>query len=209
MEFTRVAEQRTSVREFTEEQVPVSDIREMIRIAGCAPCVGGKETWRFIAVTRKSLMHKMADAVKKKYDELMPASDGRINDIVKNTVGTFSTVFTKAPVVIAVLSEPYTAVIDKILTETSFTHGDINKLRNYPDIQTIGACIENLILAAVNLGYGACWQTGSMVAKDELSEMLNVKKPFELTAFVAVGKPRETPLPRKKKPVEETLTLIE
>ena len=208
MEFSKAAEQRTSVRSFTSEPVPEDKLREMVRIAGMAPCIGGKEVWNFVAITNKELIEKMAHAVKAKYDEILPKNDERITDSVRSSVEMFSSIFTKAPAVIAVLAEPYTAIIDKVLSQTSHSHSDINKLRNYPDIQTMGAAIENLLLAATDLGYGACWQTGAMVAKEELSKLIGIKEPFSLIAFVAVGKPDIEVMPRVKKPVEEIFSVI-
>lgn len=209
MEFADVLARRASVRHFTEEAVPVDKLREMVRMAGTAPCIGGRETWSFIAVTNKELMRKMAEAVKQKYDEIIPEGGDHVTDNVRNAVESFSTIFLNAPAVIAVLSEPYTAVIDKVLEQTSYSHDDINELRNHPDIQTIGAAIENLLLAAVDMGYGACWQTGPMVAKEELSKLLGVKEPYSLFAFVAVGKPAVEIKPREKKPVGEMFSVIE
>jgi len=209
MEFIKVVGQRTSVRSFTDEPVPVEKLMEMVRIAGMAPCIGGKENWSFIAITNKELIVKMADVVKAKYNETLPNNDDRVAGNERSAVETFSTVFEKAPAVIAVLTEPYVAVIDKALSATDFSHSDMNKLRNYPDMQTIGASIENLLLAVVDLGYGACWQTGPMVAKEELSKLIGVKEPYSLIAFVAIGKPDKIISPRVKKPLVEIFKLID
>jgi nitroreductase len=209
MEFKQVAEKRSSVRNFMDEKIPVEKLKEMVRIAAMAPCISGKETWKFVAITNKELIKKMANVVKSKYEEILPKDDERLTENIKHTVEMFSSVFVKAPAVIAVLAEPYTAIIDKVLSETSFTHEEINKMRNHPDIQTIGAAIQNLLLSAVDLGYGACWLTGPMVAKEELSKLIGVKEPFSLIAFVAVGKPDKEVAPRIKKPVDEIFEVIE
>jgi nitroreductase len=209
MEFKQVAEKRSSVRNFTDEKIPIETLKEMVRIAAMAPCISGKETWKFIAITNKELIKKLSDAVKIKYEEILPKNDERVTESIKHAVEMFSSVFVKAHAVIAVLAEPYTAIIDKVLSETSFTHEEINKMRNHPDIQTIGAAIQNLLLSAVDMGYGACWLTGPMVAKEELSNLIGVKEPYSLIAFVAVGKPDKEVTPRIKKPVDEIFEVIE
>ncbi|MDP2364200.1 MAG: nitroreductase family protein [Ignavibacteria bacterium] len=209
MEFKQVTEKRSSVRNFTDEKIPIEKLKEMVRIAALAPCISGKETWKFIAITNKELIKKLSDVVKLKYEEILPKDDERVTENIKHTVEMFSSVFVKAPAVIAVLAEPYTAIIDKVLSETSFTHEEINKMRNHPDIQTIGAAIQNLLLAAVDMGYGACWLTGPMVAKEELSKLIGVKEPYSLIAFVAVGKSDKEVTPRIKKPVDEIFEVIE
>lgn len=209
MEFIDVIEKRASARNFTDEPIPLEKLKEMVRIAGTAPCISGKETWKFVAITNKEIMQKMAEAVKSKYNDILPDNDERLTENTKRAVEMFSSVFVKAPAVIAVLAEPYTAIIDQVLAETSYTHDEINKLRNFPDIQTIGAAIENLLLAAVDMGYGACWLTGPMVAKDELSEIMEVKDPFSLFAFVAVGKTDKEPVPRTKTQVDDILEILD
>ena len=209
MEFKDAAAQRTSVRNFTDEKIPVSDLQEMVRIARLAPSISGAELWRFIAVTNKDVLKQMGEAVKKKYDEIIPENDKRVTENVKLAVTQFSTFFLKAPAIIAVLMQPYTAIIDNILSDTKYTHEEINKIRNYPDIQSIGAAIQNLLLAAVDLGYGACWLTGPMVAKDELSEIIGIKAPHTLAAFVAVGKPDKEQTPKTKKSVDEIFRIMD
>ncbi|MBI9072881.1 MAG: nitroreductase family protein [Melioribacteraceae bacterium] len=209
MEFIEVAEKRTSVRSFTDEPVPADKLKEMVRIAATAPCIGGKETWKFKAVTNKAVMKKMADVVKTKYKEVLPGNDERITENTKRAVEMFSSLFEKAPAVIAVLAEPYTAIVDQVLSETAYNHDELNKMRNYPDIQTIGAAIQNLLLAAVNLGYGACWLTGPMVAKEELSKLINVENPYKLFAFVAVGKSDKETVPRTKTPIDNIFEIIQ
>ncbi len=209
MEFTKVVQLRTSVRSFSGEKIPFNDLRKMAEIAGMAPCIGGKEVWKFVAITNRELMSQMEAAVRNKYNSILPPEAESANEGVKNAVESFSTIFTKAPAMFAILASPYTALIDRVLSQTSYSHSDINKMRNYPDIQTIGAAIENLILAAVDLGYAACWQTGPMVAKEELSSIIGVKPPFSLIAFVAVGKPDHEITPRHRRPVEEIFEVIE
>jgi nitroreductase len=89
------------------------------------------------------------------------------------------------------------------------THDEINKMRNYPDIQSAGASIQNLLLAAVDMGYGACWLSGPMVAKDDIEKMLNINEPEKLLAFIVVGKPVSTPRPKGKSDLSETMQIIE
>jgi len=48
-----------------------------------------------------------------------------------------------------------------------------------------------------------------MVAEKELEEMLQVKPPFRLISFVAMGKPAKELSPRDKKPIDEMLRVIE
>jgi nitroreductase len=89
------------------------------------------------------------------------------------------------------------------------SHEEINRIRNYPDIQSAGACIQNMLLAAVDLGYGACWLSAPMIAKQEIESILKLKEGFHLIAFVAVGKPDRPVVPKEKKAVDEMIELID
>ncbi len=64
-----------------------------------------------------------------------------------------------------------------------------------------------MILAAVDLGYGACWLSGPLVAKDDLEPMLGIHRPWKLSAMVAMGKPAANVRQRDKKPVDEILEI--
>jgi len=71
--------------------------------------------------------------------------------------------------------------------------------------------LENLQLAAANLGYGTCWMTGPTYAAQEISEYIGFTKAgYFLAAMSPLGVPDEGKWaypPRK--PVEEILTIIE
>ena len=171
MELKEVIEKRKSVRHFKNEEVPVDILKEMVRRAGLAPSINNSQPWKYLAVTNNEVLKDMADTVHKKIEEMFPAGENDKKKTVRETVDRFSTFFGNAPALLVVLNKPYEAVVDSILEESEFNHDDINQLRNHPNIQSIGAAVENILLSAVDLGYGACWLTGLLVAKNELSEI--------------------------------------
>jgi nitroreductase len=205
MELLQVIEQRASVRVFTEEKVVIADLKEMVRRAGMAPSVNNYQPWKFIAVTNSRLLHRMASDVSRKISGL-PNSDIKRADLVKSQVEWFATFFENAPAVIVLAMESYETVLEK---GVELSHDEINRLRNYPDIQSAGAAIQNILLSAVDLGYGACWMSAPMVAKYELESMLNISDPWHLVAFVAVGRPKNPQKPSNRKNLEEIFELME
>ncbi len=80
-------------------------------------------------------------------------------------------------------------------------------MRGYPDIQSIGAAVQNLLLAALDIGYGTCWLSGPVVAREEIEACLDIQTPWRLAAMVAVGKPFGNATQREKKPIEEIFEL--
>ncbi len=209
MQLRDAIEQRASVRKFTSAPTPVADLREMVRRAGLAPSINNEQPWKFIAITNKALLQKLAQTVQQQLDELFPDSDNARDQGVKNTLEYYSTFFKDAPALIAVTSKNYEAMVDKLLMFKDIQHKDINAMRNFPDVQSIGAAIQNLLLTAVDLGYGACWLSGLMIAGKELQALLQIEEPWHLAAFVAVGKPAAPPRSRDKKPLEEIFQVID
>jgi len=207
MELKEAIYNRSSVRNFTKEKVSEENLRELVRRAGAAPSINNSEPWKFIAITNEDLLKELGDVVRIKYKNLIPENDERITDTIRNQVTKFASFFSDAPAVIAVVAKPYSAIIDEILVSTGLTHDEMNKLRNYPDIQTYGAAIQNILLSAVELGLGACWLTGPMVAKNELEEILGIESPHKLIAFVVVGMPLHEAKPRAKQSLDEIFEL--
>jgi nitroreductase len=57
------------------------------------------------------------------------------------------------------------------------------------DIQSIGAALENMLLAAQALGLGGCWLGEILNRRDEVERILHVDSSLELMAVVALGYP--------------------
>lgn len=57
------------------------------------------------------------------------------------------------------------------------------------DIQAIGACIQNMLLAVYSLGLGGVWLGEILKNKEKVGELLGVARDLELMAVVALGHP--------------------
>jgi len=205
MELKTAIEKRTSIRSFRNEPIPVDDLKELVRRAGQAPSVNNYQPWKFYAITRKRMLEEMADVVKQRIEEL-PANQSIASRNIKAQVEWFATFFQDAPAVIALAMEDYESVLEK---GVAVSHQDINILRNYPDIQSAGAAIQNILLSAVDMGYGACWLSAPMMAKEDLEKLIGIEEPFHLMAFVAVGMPSKDTRTKGKKSLEEIFELLD
>ena len=54
---------------------------------------------------------------------------------------------------------------------------------------SLGASIQNLLLAATDMGYGACWLTAPQVAASNVEREVGIEAPWRLGAVISVGKP--------------------
>ena len=205
MEVKTAIQKRTSVRIFKDEKVPVSDLKELVRLAGLAPSVNNYQPWKYIAITNKELLNRMADIVAVKIAAL-PLKKTEATKNIITQVTWFSTFFKDAPAVLALVVEPYETVLE---SGVDLTHDEINKIRNYPDIQSAGASIQNLLLSAVDMDYAACWLSGPMFAKKEIEEMLGIKAPSSLLAFIAIGKARSEHKPKEKPNLADSMVIFD
>ena len=72
-------------------------------------------------------------------------------------------------------------------------------------IEDGAAAIENMLLASVALGYGACWVEGDVLPLEEqLKTLLGVPADKRMMALIPIGVAAETPTPEKK-PLEQVL----
>jgi len=74
------------------------------------------------------------------------------------------------------------------------------------DIQAIGACAQNILLAAHSLGLGACWI--GRVRDEQVEAVLGAKENEELMMLVPIGYPVSTPPPKERKPLTELVRRI-
>lgn len=210
MEFRKLVEHRVSVRQFLPDPVKREDVREMVRLAGLAPSPNNSQPWQFIAISRRATLRQMAGAVHNRLQDLLPRPPDEAARRAGRRVERFSTFFAEAPLVIAVAVTPYESVIESALDGTAATKARVNAMRSYPDIQSAGAAVEHLLLAADEMGYGACWLTGPIVARAALQRLLGVKAPARLAALVAIGRPKgPRPQRRGRKRLEEILRFVD
>ncbi len=73
------------------------------------------------------------------------------------------------------------------------------------DHQSMGACIQNMLLAAHGLGLGAVWLGEILKNADGVRKLLELPQEMELMAVVALGHPAPGKHSSKRKPVSEVL----
>lgn len=64
------------------------------------------------------------------------------------------------------------------------------------DAQAIGACMENMLLAAEELGIGACWNGDILCNAEEVRSMCSLAERYQLMALLVLGYAKEKPQER-------------
>ncbi|NLT95298.1 MAG: nitroreductase [Clostridia bacterium] len=197
--------ERRSIRQFLDKEVPNEDLEEIIRIASWAPSGANQQMWKFIIVKNKNILDQMSRLVADKIDRL--AEETGYSELVR--MKAYSTFFNKAPATIAVFMEPYKNKAEEVLRAAGYSEERLQRLRGNAGIQSIGAVIQNILLAAHAKGYGTCWMCAPIIAAPEIEKILEVEEPWQLKALIPIGKPASIPKAPSRKPLTEILKIIE
>jgi F420 biosynthesis protein FbiB-like protein len=178
---------RRSIRKFKDEPVPEEDVREILHAATLAPSGKNRQPWRFVVVRGE------------RRDEMVQVMQEGIEKLKEQGVETGSSEWTmkvmaQAPVTIFIF-DPYQA------NEADWDRDFVDFLGDTVDIQSIGAAIQNMLLAAVDKGLGTLWICDVFYAYPELCNWLD--EDHLMVAAVSVGYPDEEPNPRPRKSVDE------
>jgi nitroreductase len=206
MSFAAAVERRVSVRRFRSDPVPRADVERMVELATRAASAGNGQMWRFIAIRDRNLLARMREAVVERFEELTtwPALADRWRQLM--AARAHALFFAEAPLCIAVLALPYASRMDELLDLACVSREEHDRLRQRPDLQSVGAAVQLLITSAYATGYGACWMCAPVVAAQRLETLLRVKPPARLAALVPIGRPDGTPKASPRLPLSRVLS---
>lgn len=72
------------------------------------------------------------------------------------------------------------------------------------DIQSTGAAIQNILLAAYSTGLGTCWVGGILDDSEKIKKIMGISsESLELMALVAIGHSSTRPLQRENRDIKE------
>ena len=204
-DFLELIKTRRSIRRFLDEPVAQEDVMKMLEAAHFAPSASNSLPWRFVVIRDGKLLDRMSQTIRdflEPFAEKMTEDEaGRLRSYLH-----YYTFFNQAPVVIAVLGMAYSSRTTALLSK----YGELPEAQVVDaGQQSLGACIQNLLLAAHALGYGTCWMTGPMVVQAELESLLDVAEPWHVVALIPVGRPAVDPTPPPRTDLDEIVTVIE
>ena len=73
------------------------------------------------------------------------------------------------------------------------------------DIQAVGACIQNMLLAIHSLDLGAVWLGEILKSKEKFNEILSIDDSMELMAVIALGHKSDEKLKPTRKDIKELI----
>jgi len=182
---------RRSIRKFKDNPIPDEMLQAILTAGIQAPSGKNRQPWRFIVVKQD----KRLELIRIMRQQIAKAKT-RGEDLGSSEWTT--NVMEQAPVTVFIFnpdgSLPWLAhSIDQMFTDMV-------------DIQSIGAAIQNMLLAALELGIGSLWICDVFYAYEELCNWLGEKG--EMIAAVSFGYPDESPAARPRKSFNEVVRIL-
>jgi len=160
---------RRSPASFSSEQPPKDLIERLIEVGIRAPNHYLNEPWRFIVLAgdaRKSLGEAFAESLQSRLPNAeTPQAQAQLQRERQKTL--------RSPVLI---------VIASARTENT-------RALPIEDVEAVAAAVENMLVAAPELGLGAFWRTGDAAYDDRVKAHLELKPEDRIVAFLYVGYP--------------------
>ena len=206
MDVFEAIKKRRSIRSFLDDPVPDEDINRIIDAATWAPSGSDSQPWEFLIVKDDKKKKELAKVVKSKMDGIIKEEikDDKEKQLLRSYAKYF-TFFYRAPIVIIVYGQEENAGFREIINK--YRSKD-QAIKSTSFVQSMSAAVENLILAAESLGYGTCWMTGPLIAKNELKKAVNMELSKSIIAIIPLGKPKVIPEAPKRKKKEDTVKYI-
>jgi nitroreductase len=211
-DFKNILLNRRSIRKFTEQEVSVEDIREIIDCARYAPSDTNSQTWKFIAITNKSKIKEIEQMTWAQLHTRAEAAEkqglSREARLLVKSFGPYATAFSNAPVLIICLATPYASKFrDKIFDPIQFVPQSVWEEEG---IKSSCLASQNLMLAAHAKGLASCPMTGPvLLAQEQLREYLEIPKECQINMVISLGYPAETPGRLARKEIDDILTIVD
>ena len=170
MEFKQVLESRRSVRAFEEQPVSQEELEALLTAASWAPSPLNLQPWQFVVISEANAKQKVSAAVKEAHQDVIEA--GGPEWVTKYRYDFVE----QAPMLIAVLYDP-----DK---------GGLGSYFNNPHgaLSAASAAIQNLMLAATDMGLGTVWFT--FFDPKVMGQALGAPDNLEVAGIIPLGAPK-------------------
>lgn len=185
--------ERRSIRKFQEKDVPIELLSKILDAGRVAPSAKNRQPWRYIVLGneyKKEFLKAMEEGLQREEKGItdLPKSQYGLPD-ARNTLK----IMQEAPIIIA--------VINTNAKSPFFPLDNDERIAEICDSLSIGASVENILLATEELGLGTLWIANTCFSYTELVTYLNTEE--QLVCAIAVGYANENPRQRLRKPLNE------
>lgn len=196
VDFLPLARGRRSVRAFQPRPVPHAALEAMIEAARWAPSPHGRQPWRFVVLTREEPKQALAAAMGADWQRVLEM-DGQERAIIQRRLEKSHERIRTAPALI--LACLYLADLDQ------YPDADRQQAEEIMAIQSLGAAIQNILLAAYAQGLDTGWMCAPLFTPETVREALGLDEVLLPHALIPVGYEAQPPKRRPHRPIDELI----
>ena len=184
---------KQSIRKFIDKPISKKDIIDIIQSGIKAPSSKNRQPWKNIVIqgnTKEEMLKVFRQGIEREENDsaLLPDSKQHLT-AAKYTAD----IMAEAPTIIFVVNSLGKSILSELTPE--------ERVFEICNIQSIGASIQNMLLAATEKGIGSLWICDIYFAYLELCKWLN--SDGQLIAAIAFGYPNEFPKERPRKKLDD------
>ncbi|MBA2693439.1 MAG: TIGR03668 family PPOX class F420-dependent oxidoreductase [Rubrobacter sp.] len=186
---------RRSVRKYLDREVPDDHIERVLEAARWAPSPHGRQPWRFAVLKKVVTKERLADAMGEAWRENLEM-DGQPSEVVEKRLEGSRRRLLDAPVL--VLACLYLEDLDE--------YPDEGRQRDEETmaVQSLGAAIQNMLLAAYGLGLDTSWMCAPLFTPRTVARSLDLDERLIPHALITLGYASgDSPKRRSRRPLEE------
>ena len=191
--FEHVIRNRRSVRRFRPDPIPDALIERVLEAGLWAPSPHGTQPWRFAVLTRQATKEELADAMAASWRHNLEM-DGQPEDVIQGRLAGSRRRLLEAPVLVIVCL--YTADLDH------YPDPDRAAAEGTMAVQSLGACVQNLLLAAYAQGIDAGWMCAPLFCPEIVVDALGLDPALSPHALIAMGHAAADPKRRPRRPLD-------
>jgi PPOX class probable F420-dependent enzyme len=198
--FLPLAQGRRSVRSFQQRPVPHAALETMIEAARWAPSPHGRQPWRFVVLTRDEPKAALAAAMGADWQRVLEM-DGQERETIQLRLEKSHERIRTAPALI--LACLYLADLD------SYPDAERQRAEEIMAIQSLGAAIQNMLLAAYAQGLDTGWMCAPLFTPETVRAALGLDETLLPHALIPIGYEERPPKRRPHRPIDELIVRFE
>jgi PPOX class probable F420-dependent enzyme len=194
LDFLLLARGRRSVRAYQDRPVPRAALEAMLEAARWAPSPHGRQPWRFAVLTRDEPKRRLAEAMGEEWRGTL-AMDGEPEEVIQLRLDKSRERIRTAPALI--LACLYLDDLDR------YPDPARQRAEETMAIQSLGAAIQNMLLAAYSLGLDTGWMCAPLFAPATVRAALDLDAALIPHALITAGYIARQPKRRPHRPIAE------
>jgi F420 biosynthesis protein FbiB-like protein len=199
-QFYEFVASRRSIRKYTKEPIPVTQLRHIIQAGMRAPSAHNAQPWRIFVLQTRKEKKRLATAMGAVFRQDLIA-DGEEPATIEELVNLSIERFTNAPVLLVAC----------LTMEAMDVYQDDKRRRAeyLMAVQSVAAAVQTMLLSAHAEGLGACWFCAPLFCPNTVQEVLGIPKDVIPQALITLGFADEAPSSPSRRAFDEVVRYID